>query len=203
MSEQKPEQVNEQTPQASGDADPASKGRDKIIRSSRRRFLTGGAVVAPAILTLKSRPAMATVCTYSGHMSLTGTVVPGTNIKQRDYYDCAAKAPEMWKISCPGGWPSGCPTIKFKDKFNYTCQGGQWDSTFQHVIMNNYIDGIDCHAVAAWLNAYQFGSTRFGYTCGEIENYVKSGTCPTGAGNTLNFLKTINRPPSYVGASET
>ena len=64
--------------------------------TSRRRFVLGGGAMAPVIVTLASRPALANVCTVSGTLS--------GNMSRPDAVDCRGLAPSYWQTH-PTLWP--------------------------------------------------------------------------------------------------
>lgn len=68
------------------DQEPVS---DAARRSARRRFLTGGLAGAPVILTLSSRPALATFCSASGGS--------GNTSQQTSQITCRGRTPEYWR----------------------------------------------------------------------------------------------------------
>ena len=68
--------------------------------ASRRRVILGGAAVAPVIVTLASRPALANVCTVSGTLS--------GNMSRPDAADCRGLTPGYWKTH-PNQWPRYVP----------------------------------------------------------------------------------------------
>ena len=75
------------------EAAPQERGRapdgDRAKRDARRRFLTGGLAGAPVILTLSSRPALATFCSHSGMNS--------GNASQTVSYSCRGRSPGYWR----------------------------------------------------------------------------------------------------------
>ncbi len=64
--------------------------------TSRRRFVLGGGAMAPVIVTLASRPALANVCSVSGTLS--------GNMSRPDAVDCRGLTPSYWQTH-PGQWP--------------------------------------------------------------------------------------------------
>lgn len=58
-------------------------------RDARRRFLTGGMVGAPVILTLSSKPALATYCSASGMHSGNNSTV--------SHVTCRGRSPSYWR----------------------------------------------------------------------------------------------------------
>jgi hypothetical protein len=65
--------------------------------ASRRRFVLGGGAMAPVMVTLAGRPALANVCTVSGTLS--------GNLSRPDAVDCRGLSPEFWRTH-PGQWPA-------------------------------------------------------------------------------------------------
>ena len=82
----------------SGKSGPSAGGKPSkdAPSASRRRFVLGGGAMAPVIVTLASRPALANVCTVSGTLS--------GNMSRPDAADCRGLTPAFWQ-SNPGQWP--------------------------------------------------------------------------------------------------
>jgi hypothetical protein len=86
------------------DSSPASDLRTGSERASsgRRRFLTGGAALAPAVLTLSSQPALAGTC-FSPSRSLSKNM----SVSQAGKYgDCRGMSPGNYKTQTTPGTPS-------------------------------------------------------------------------------------------------
>ena len=62
---------------------------DAARRSARRRFLTGGLASAPVIMTLSSKPALATYCSASGMHSGNQSTV--------SHVYCRGRSPRYWR----------------------------------------------------------------------------------------------------------
>ncbi len=162
----------------------------KSHSDSRRRFLKGAGIAAPAvIMTVSSRPVLARHCTVSGTLS-------GNLSNPDDDHYCAGHTPGHW-LNHPDEWPAPytpgkCKKTKggsglcssFEDGtpfhagfansdgqagfFGGNLYGGA--SMWEVLALNGKLDGyqLGAHAVAALLNAAHFGDEIFGYTEGQI-----------------------------------
>ncbi len=138
---------------------------DAARRGARRRFLTGGLAGAPVILTLSSRPALATYCSASGmHSGNHSTVTQVT---------CRGRSPHYWRTHADrcsnyivlgptnpieygiGGGYSGyedytVPTIQELKDYRDILRENKWANRWKIREVNRYIrrlkdyPGLDC-----------------------------------------------------------
>lgn len=128
-------------------------------RSGRRRFLTGGLVAAPVILTLSSRPAAATTCGLLSGGSLDGSQ-PGQDTSCSGY-GCShwMAYKNYWKDRYPPwnkcSWMLGCWVPGGDPKI--------WDALAA--------GDLHGHCVAGVLNGWAIPQ-QYGYTEYEIKNKI-------------------------------
>lgn len=151
----------------------------------RRRLLKGAVVSVPLIMTVTSRPVLANHCTVSGTLS--------GNLSTPHDHMCLGLTPGYWGQH-PFEWPSpyyagDCvnDVVGNHCKSNEYQQNGTLfhdsslgfignlfsDDTMMEVIQKmGYSDKyqLGAHAVAALLNATQFGEESFGYTPQQIRD---------------------------------
>lgn len=158
--------------------------------SSRRRFLKGAGIAAPAvIMTVSSKPVLARHCTVSGTLS--------GNLSDPDHdHFCAGRTPGYW-ANHGDDWPhpytpgrcdsrhggSGvCGAYVDGTPFHsgYANSDGQrgpfggnlyGSATMMEVLQMSGVDDryqLGAHAVAALLNALHFGDEIFGYNEDQI-----------------------------------
>ncbi len=154
---------------------------------SRRRFLKGAGIAAPAvIMTVSSRPVLANHCTVSGTLS-------GNLSNPDDDHYCAGYTPGYWMNhtdwpvpyspgTCSDRRGGHCRAYENGTPFHaaYTNGAGQAGSfagdlygaaSMMEVLAMNGVDDryqLGAHAVAALLNAAYFGPETFGYTVDQI-----------------------------------
>jgi hypothetical protein len=114
MDEQNIPQSGHQAPEARE----AIGAGDAARRNGRRRLLKGGAAAAPVLLTLASKPAMATNLPCAHHKSGWASAGSRTKVSNNDHtthsHGCT---PSYWSTCDAKYWPSGCyrELTKFSD----------------------------------------------------------------------------------------
>jgi len=156
--------------------------------SIRRRMLKGAVVSVPLIMTVTSRPVLANHCSVSGTLS--------GNLSTPHDHICVGLTPGYWGQH-PYEWPSpyyaGDCLDGGHDLVGKHCRSNEYqqngtlfhdhtfgfigtlfgDMTMMEVIQQQgYEDKyqLGAHAVAALLNATQFGEESFGYTPQQIRD---------------------------------
>ena len=147
--------------------------------TGRRRVLKAGLAAAPVIMSVSSRPVLATNCSVSGMLS---------GILSRPQYACRGLSPGYWGQH-PLQWPQPylCGTCAGGPMVGQHCQHNRYNNDgtgFHHPLVgfagNMYPDlsmmqvvqlsgrrdrfQLGAHAVAALLNARKFGAEVFGYS---------------------------------------
>lgn len=88
----------ESEPGATGEADCQESAETRARREARRRFLTGGIATAPLIVTLTSRPALATGGSYWGGGGCgPSSMLSGNLSNNTEPQGCEGKTPGYWK----------------------------------------------------------------------------------------------------------
>ncbi len=128
-------------------------------RASRRRFLTGGAAAAPVIMTLSSRPALATTCGL-----LSGGSV--NDSRPGDQSTCHGYGCSHW-MAYKGYWKDRYPTWK-KCSWMMGCYIPGGDPTLWSALSAG---GFHGHCVSAVLNAWWMPGD-YGYTEYEIKDKI-------------------------------
>ncbi len=162
---------------------------DSGVSPGRRRLLKGAAIGTPVIMTLASRPVLATNCSISGNMS--------GNLSHHDEFICDGRTPGYWGEH-PNEWqPLGyyaggckngmsgkhCKDHAYEDDgtpfhdMTLGFAGSRHGSlTMMQVIQLGGNDDdyqLGAHAVAALLNAAYFGQNVFGYSEDEIRRIYR------------------------------
>ena len=114
MDEQNIPQSGQQAPEAKE----AFGAGEVARRKGRRRLLKGGAAAAPVLLSLASKPAMATNMPCAHHKSGWASAGSRTKISNSDHTTHTnGCTPSYWRNCAQSSWPSGCykSYTKFSD----------------------------------------------------------------------------------------
>ena len=198
MDKQNIPQSGQQIPEASAAAGVGEAAR----RTGRRRLLKGGAAAAPVLLSLGSKPAMATTLPCSHHKSGWASAGSRTKVNNGDHTSHSQGCtPDYWKRTGVT-WPTGCS--KSSTLF-VTCFGSVpagCDSRYYKLYDGlSHSDELVRHFAASYLNCK---AGKYGTGTIMTEANVKSWwtVCQANGEATINTDGKLRKQASYWKSQE-
>jgi hypothetical protein len=196
-------------PRNAADDNSAAAGSNEPVSTSRRRFTRAG-LSGSVLMTLASRPALASHCSVSGIQS-------GNLSRPQGGVVCAGLSPGYWKTH-PEEWACGYSPGSCTESGGGTCQ--EWDDTgnsLESMLSGTTISvtsdltmmqtmwadlntdffednptagNLAFHLVAAFLNACRFGGGshpggQYGYDLPALRTFIDASLAVDGSGSTL------------------
>jgi hypothetical protein len=188
---------NQPTPVGAKNDEPGSEAPVSAVSTSRRRFTRAG-LSASAVLTLSSRPALATRCSISAMGSMAPSSTGDINLCGGNAPSTLASNPSSWSSTTP--FDPGDPFNGLGLPFPIPMAPPAPVLTIQEalVLVGGYgPEGLQREATAGLINSYILPEATYGYTPTTFRNFLSDNASQP---ETLyTYLVSLNggtRPPA-------